>query len=320
MRRVEQVRPFWEAFAAHAADYPLSGFWPAWHPGLMAGRTLKEGEGWFDWSPFHEIGMPNVLGRLGLPLCAKRAGNGVVLSGHVAEVFGDDELREILAGPVLMDAFALEMLTQRGLADLCGARLAGWLDNGVAERLTDDPLNGSIAEQLRDIRAEFWNDPFMKSARLEPRGEDVRVLSVLETYLGERRDPCVTAFENEQGGRVVVMGHSPWRFAGAKREQIMSAADWAVRERLPVRILDNVPVIPLVRLSPDRTHGVVVLLHTGLDPIERMTVAVRAPETPVCLACPGQDNTPLETCRDDNGWTVALRNVEPWKVMALFLG
>ncbi|MFC1451721.1 hypothetical protein ACFLSJ_00065 [Verrucomicrobiota bacterium] len=320
MRRVAQARPFWEAFVAHAADHPLSGLWPAWHSRLLAGRAIEEGEGWLDWSPFHEIAMPNLLGRLGLPVCAERPGNGVVLSGHVAEVFGDEELRQMLAGPVLMDAFALEILTQRGLEDLCGVRLAGWLDNGVAERLTDDPLNGSLAGQLRDIRAEFWNDAFMKSARLEPRGEGVRVLSVLETYLGERRGPCVTAFENALGGRVVVMGHSPWRFLGAKREQIMNVADWAMRGRLPVRIPENVPVIPMVRLSPDRAHGVVVLLHTGLDPIECMTVAVRAPETPVCLSGPGRRPVPLEACGEQHCWSVKLRDVEPWQVLALFLG
>ena len=288
IRRVAEARPFWEEFLARASTYRVSGFWPAWHPRLMAGREVREGEDWFASPRFHDVGKPNVLARLGLPLSPERSGDGVILPGRVAEAFSDDELREMLAGPVLMDAFALEVLTGRGLGDLAGVRVAAWLDNGVAERLTDDPLNGSLANGLRDIRAEFWHDPFMQSARLEPLSPGVRVLSVLETYLGKRGDPCVTAFENALGGRAVVMGHAPWRFVAVKRDQILNAADWATGETLPVRTREAVPVIPVVRLSPDRARGAVLLLHTGLDPIDEMTVDVRAPATPVCVAGPGR--------------------------------
>ncbi|MDA0990722.1 MAG: hypothetical protein O3A51_08230 [Verrucomicrobia bacterium] len=320
MQRLAEVRPFWQMLIDHADDYPLAGYWPAWTTRLLAGRTVRQDEKWLDESWFYDIRKPSALARLGLPLSADRLDNGVILAGRTVEAFCDDDLRAMLAGAVMMDAFALEALANRGLGDLCGVRVANWQDNGLAERLTADALNGSNANQLRDIRAEFWGDPFMASACLELLSPDVDVLSVLETYLGERREPCVTAFENSLGGRVVVMGHAPWRYAEVKREQILKAADWAMRERLPIRITDNVPVIPLVRLSADRRKGIIVLLNAGLDPIPMMRLEVRGPMTRVQLIAPGvkpRDAEPTDTL---GGWTTRLTDIEPWQVIALCLG
>lgn len=320
MRRVAEARPFWEDLVAHVGDSRLSGFCPAWHPRLLAHRVVRDGEDWLGDSPFYEIRRPNVLARLGMPLCVEHFGNGVILHGRVAEAFDDDQLRQMLAGPVLMDAFALEVLAQRGLEHLCGVRLAGWLDNGVAERMTDDPLNGSLANRLRDIRPEFWHDPLSTSACLEPQEKGVHVLADLESFLAERRDPCMTAFENDLGGRVVVMGHAPWRFIEMKREQLLNVADWAMNGGLPVRIRQDVPVIPMVRLSSDRTEGIIILLHTGLDNLTEVTVEVRGPVRSVQLAIPGQPKESLPVKLEAGHCSVMLHNVRPWQVLALCLG
>ena len=319
MRCVAEARPFWEELVTQTQGVPLCGFWQPMHPRLMARRSVREGEDWFGYSPMYDS-VSNSLARLGIPLCQRNPAEGVLLSGRMAELFEDDELREMLAGAVIMYAFALESLARRGLGELTGVRLAGWVDNGVAERLTDDPLNGAIAGNLRDIRAEFWSDPYLRSARLEPLAAGVRVLSVLETYLGERRDACVTAFENPLGGRVVVMGHAPWRFVEVKRPQILNAADWAMRGALPVRIRETVPVVPFARLSADRKRGAIVLLNAGLDAIPEMTVDVRAPAASVRLASPGREPVSLNAKKEANGWSAVLRDIAPWQVMALFLG
>ena len=291
-RAFADARPFWEQIVAKAQGLPLSGLWPAWHPRLMGRRDVTRGEDWFGFPELYDIGKPEALARLGLPMAAER-GDGVFLAGRVAEAFTREQLSEMLSGPVLMDAFALEVLAKRGLGDLAGVRVAGWTDNGMAERLTNDPLNGSCAGMLRDIRSEFWGDPFLKSARLEPLSASVRVLSVLEMYLGGRHEPCVTAFENKRGGRVAVMGHAPWRFAEVKREQVLNMADWATRGTLPVRVSEVVPLAPMVRLSQDHRSGVILLLNAGLDSIDRATVEVRAPRTDVTLGAPGRRPVPL---------------------------
>ena len=320
LRSIARARPFWTDLVAYAADYPVAGYWPAWHSEVMARRIVRKGEDWFEGDCMYEVNRSNVFARLGLPLCPAQAGNGVILSGRNAELFSDKELRKMLAGPVLMDAFALETLCQRGLGDLAGVRLAGWQDNGVAERFTDDPLNAPQEGAIRDIRSEFWGDAFMKSARLAPLSKNTRVLSVLETYLGEKREPCVTAFENKLGGRVVVFGHSPWMFVDVKRSQIMNVADWAMRGRLPVRIHEAIPLIPMARLSASRTRGMILLVNAGLDVIDTATIEVRAPSAPVALAMPGSKRVALRPRRTPGGWIVTLRDIAPWQVCALLIG
>jgi len=320
MPRVAEARPFWEEFVSHCDGMEVQGFWPAWHPQLMAFRSVREGDNWFDGGPLYNIARPNELARLGLPLSMKRSDGGVILSGRIAEVFSDAELRQMLAGPVIMDAFALETLTERGLGDLTGVRLRAWQDNGVAERMTDDQINGTFAGRLHDIRAEFWNDFTMHSARLQPMSSEVHVLSVLETYQGQRLDPCATAFENALGGRVVVMGYSPWRLASSKRSHILGAADWAAKGLLPVMIREALPVIPIVRMSPDRKRGGIMLMPTGLDPIERMTIEVRAAMAPAHLTAPGKPAEPLRPQREKNGWSVVIENITPWRALAILFG
>jgi len=321
LARIEAARPFWQQVVEHAAGTSMAGLWPAWHPQLMARRTVREGEDWFAWSPLHSITVSQVLAKIGVPVAAA-SGEGTILSGRVAEGLDEGELRRILSGGVLMDAFALEALWQRGLGEHAGARIALWIDNGVAERFTDNPLNGPYPRALRDIRNEFWGDPYLNSALLEPLSPQVHVLSELETYLGERVGPCLTAFENALGGRVIVMGYAPWRFINlcTKRAQILNVADWATRGGLCVRIREAVTLTPLVRLSPDRHRGAIVLLNAGFDPIERATVEVRAPVTPVRLAASVRDAVALHPAPADGGWSVVLKNIPPWSVVALLLG
>ena len=123
---------------------------------------------------------------------------------------------------------------------------------------------------------------------LEPLDPNVRVLATLETYTGQGLGPCMTAFENPLGGRVVVMGYSPWQFIHslAKRNQLVNVADWLSRGELPVRIKDPVPLTPFVRMARSRRRGLVVLLNHGLETIPQVRIEVRSP-MPVRLALEG---------------------------------
>ncbi len=319
-RRIGQARPFWDRLVRATDGLSTAGYWPAWRADLLGRRPVREGESWLA-PPLCDITRPEALGCIGLPLAAARGDGGVILAGRIAEAFSDDELQAMLAGPVLMDAFALDVLAERGLAGLAGVRVARWLDNGMAERLTGDRLNGPAAGAIRDIRPEFWADPYLRSALLEAVTPGVRVLSELETLLGGRVGPCVTAFENGLGGRVVVMGHAPWRFVNltCKRSQILAAADWAVRGRLPVRVRDAVPLVPLARLSADRRRGAVVLLNAGLDRVARVTVELRVAAARLRLDAPGRAGTSMQARRTPHGWIVTLRDLQPWCAVALVL-
>ncbi len=308
------VRSLWEAWVAHTADLPTAGLWSAWSPRLMARRTLQSGENWLGWAPRHNVSLPNVLAEIGLPLAADAPGCGTVLCGRVADAFSNEELRSMLSRGVLMDSLTLDALTERGLGHLTGVRLAQRLDNGLRERFTDDPLNGPAAGQLRDARIEFWGDARGMGDVLEPLAAGVGVLTTIEDYFGRPRGPGMTAFENELGGRVVVMGYAPWIFLHSvgKRLQLQNVADWVGRDTLPVRIEEPVRLVPVARFSDDRRRGAVMLLNAGMDPIPEVSLHLRMQAERVRCFAPGQSGNNLPMAPVAGGNRVTLRNIEPW--------
>lgn len=319
LARIGEHRQLWEALVSHAADLPTAGLWAAWHPRLMARRTVRRGEDWFAAGGSYNTTVACVLAEIGLPMATDAPGEAVVLSGRVAEGFSDEELREFLAGGVLMDTAALDVLTERGLANLTGVRIGRRIDNGVMERYTNDPLNGPHAGELRDCRIEFWGDARGQADVLEPLTDGVRFLANLETYFNEQYGPCLSAYENDLGGRVVVMGYAPWMFihSGAKRTQLLNCADWITRDRLPVRIRETVPLVPFVRLSEDRTRGLVVLLNAGFDLLQEAAVEVRAHGRPTVRELSPAGAQEARLLPATSGWRTKVRGLGPWETRLL---
>jgi hypothetical protein len=322
MDAIPAARPVWEQWVAHTAGMPTAGLWPAWSPQLMARRSVRAGESWLGWALQHNINLPKILGEIGLPLTAKAPGCGVVLCGRVAEAFSDPELKGMLAGGVLMDSTALEVLTERGLGDLTGVRLAKRLDNGLMERFSGDEINGRAAGELRDARIEFWGDAKGMGDVLEPVTSGVRVLTTIEDYFYRPQGPGMTAFENDLGGRVVVMGYAPWIFLHSvgKRLQLQNAADWISRNRMPVRVDETVPLMSVARVSADRQRGAVMLLNAGMDAIPEATVHLRLPVLQARLLVIGRDERTLDIQPEAVGGCFTLREIEPWGLRILLLG
>lgn len=319
---IPPVRPLWEAWTAHAAGLPTAGLWPAWSPRLLARRSVRPGEQWLGWQPHYNIGAPRILGEIGLPLAADAPGCCTVLSGRLAEAFGDDELRAMLAGGVLMDGTALELLHARDLGHLTGVRLAQRLDNGLRERFTDDPLNGCVAGELRDARIEFWGDAKGLGDVLAPLAAGVRVLTTIEDYFSRPRGAGMTVFENELGGRVAVMGYAPWMFLQSvgKRLQLQNVADWLSRDAVPVRVEEPVRLVAVARLSADRRRGAVMLLNAGMDEVGEATVHLRMDARNARELAIGRAEHGLELSAGAGGIRVSLRNIPAWGLRIVLLG
>lgn len=325
LQRVTQERPLWEQLITALGDLPLSGLWPAWNWDVMAKRNVRRGESWLEPNALFDVGVAQVLAQIGIPLSVEcpvaGSGSGVVLCGRVAEGFSDDELLRFLSAGVLLDGESLEILTERGLSHYVGARLSRRLDNGVVEQLSDDEINGMHSGHIRDARIEFWGNNVGLADTLEIVEPGVRILSEARNYAGQSQGICMTAYENSLGGRIVVAGYAPWIYlhSGPKRQQMQNVADWLTHRTLPVRIDETVPLIPFVRLSPERSHGAVVLLNAGFDHIESVTLHVRAPATGV-LQASAKGIHSLHPCLQPDGWSIELTDIEPWTTTTLFLG
>jgi hypothetical protein len=315
-------RAGWEELVRHSHDLPTVGFWTAWNDQITARRTLRPGEDWFAWDHRYHFMDTHALAHIGLPVRVHRQGEGTVLFGRVADAFSDAELRKILSGGVLMDSEALLVLEERGLADLAGARVSQRMTNGMMEQFSADALNGKYAGEYRDMRTEVGGatDPG-NADLLEPLSDSTRVLAIMMTFFYKMVGPCLTAYENELGGRVVVMGYLPWRNLGsyAKRTQLVNIADWVLRGTTPVRIMETVTVTPLVKMSPERDRGAILLLNNGLETVERVTLQVRMQPARVRLVTT-QGETVLETKAEPGGWSVELQQLEAWSVTILLVG
>ncbi len=322
MQSIPPARPMWEKLVAHTIGLPTAGLWPAWSSQLMAKRAVRQGESWLGRQPQYDITRPVTLGEIGLPIAADAPGCGVVLCGRVAEAFSDVELKDMLAGGVLMDSSTLEVLAERGLDHLTGVRLAKRLDNGMMERFTDDELNGRAAGQLRDARIEFWGDAKGMGDVLEPVAAGVHILTTMEDYFYRPQGPSMTGFENELGGRVVVMGYAPWIFlhSAGKRLQLQNVADWISHGTMPLRVDETVPLVSVVRISADRQRGAVLLLNAGMDEIPEANVQMRFATRQARLLAIGQDDRVLELQPGKTGGRITLRNIPPWSSRVILLG
>jgi hypothetical protein len=131
----------------------------------------------------------------------------------------------------------------------------------------------------------------------------------------------MTAYENRLGGRVIVVGYSPWWYlhSAFKRFQTINAADWISKGRLPLRIEETCAIAPFVRMNHEQTRGVMVLLNTALGPVETVTVHLRIPEkTGVRLASTNKESQ-MEKFRSSDGWGVRIKNIPAWSTISLLL-
>jgi len=175
--------------------------------------------------------------------------------------------------------------------------------------------------QRRDARIEFWGNATGMGDVLEPIASGVRVLTTMEDYFYRPQGPGMTAYENERGGRIVVMGYAPWIFLHSvgKRLQLQNAADWISRGAIPLRVDETVPLVSVVRASADRQRGAAVLLNAGMDDIPEATVHVRLDARCARRLTIAQNDRPLEMQSDATGSRITLRDLPPWSLQLVLL-
>ncbi|MBO9608637.1 MAG: hypothetical protein J7639_21975 [Paenibacillaceae bacterium] len=323
MESIRSVKPFWSALRQRLNGFGGGGFVPAVSRQYDARRSV-EGGNWFAYGAEDDANRSITLAGLGIPLTGEsRSACGTILSGSMPYGYTSEELKEMLAGGVLLDGEALQAVWQKGLGDYCGVRIEAAYSNGVMERLTDDELNGRYNGEKRDGRALFAAET---AYSLAPAGKGVRVLSELVTMTGEVCGPSFTLYENALGGRVAVHSYAPWKHihSSLKKSQLTAALDWVSRGTMPVRIDACVKVVPFIRRSPDGKKFVLMLLNASFDATGAVEVEIRgvAPDTVVELQRDGT-TTPVEAARisgEAGNVRVTIHDLAPWQFRVLCSG
>lgn len=319
---IEAWRPFFERLVSWGDGLPVVGLWlgtsPAYHPpgyfadwsrpnpSSLAGRTLRE------------MGLPQAF--LAADSCA------TVFAGDQVRAFAPEEVRRLLAGGVLLDAEAAAWIERMGLGHLLGVHPEPLYPGALRERLTAHPLNGAYAGHYRNAWLGFFVQHGSGSGahRLEPLTAEVQVLAEMNHYYGdENLGPSVTAYENELGGRVVVLGYSPWERThnSAKRAQLGYLARWISRDRVPAWSEFCHPVALLARGGATDASLLVTMVNASADDTGAFPLRLTSPGKRAWLATPERpDPVALDLRREDAIHAeVTLPDLAPWSMCALYL-
>ena len=187
-----------------------------------------------------------------------------ILSGEMAKALSDREITEMFSRSVLLDGDAAAILCERGCSHLIGCVPGEKYDNGVAEFYTSHSLNGEAALERRDTRMTFHHA--CNTMSLIP-SDGAEPLTDMVSITGEKLGVASIAFENELGGRCVVMGYDPWRYPNMwhREHQLHNIFEWLWNGHEPYRGIKAPRIFQLFRESPDKEKFILMLTNMWED-------------------------------------------------------
>ena len=313
LARLAAWRPFWRRYVdANEGSTPggLEFVFARDH----VGRRLRPDERPFAWNrPAFEGLYP--LATLGLPLCFDAsAASGALLCAEAVEGLTDEQIHRRLAGGVLMDGAAAMRVQERGFGELLGVRVEPFGPLDAFERLTDDPANGPHAGAEWHV---FFTSEASPIYRLEPTGEGVRVLGEYVDISGRACGTATALAENEAGGRIAVLAFDGFEHvvSSPRRGQLLAAADWISRGRLPVLIETPAQVVALPRVDGEGRLRSVMLLNATIDRTPPLELRLRAASADgLRWIRPLLDDCKPAVRRAGGDLCVGLAALEPWSV------
>lgn len=316
LSRLAEWRPFWERMIADNRGTQLGGLDIALGRG-QATRPLRNGEPPFAWAQI-DLGRLSQLATLGLPLCPDSpASCGALLHADAVDGFSDAELKGLLSGGLVIDGATCVRLSERGLGSLLGVTAERFHPLDCHERLTADAINGPHAGR----QWWLWFATEASSIyRLRPIGGSrarIRVLGEAIDPAGRAAGLASVAVENELGGRVVIFGFEGWDHAisGAKRWQMLAAADWASGNRLPVLIETPAQVMAVPRLNAAGQVATLTLLNVSIDSTPPLAVRVRRPAgSRASWIMPGQPDVSLSDRAEGPDCVLTVPSIAPWSI------
>ena len=302
-RRIAAARPFHQLLEKTFHRSKAEGLWPAWNQDIQI--AVNPDGNWLSGGRL-PLGEAYTLGEIGIPIAYDAVGRSATALARTAPfAFSRKDLEEMFRGGVLLDVEAWQALEQLGLARWTGVRAAKGFDVDSTETLAAHPLNGRFAGWSRDCRQSFWKE---RAWALDP-APGAQVLSHIHDYALKPFGPCMTAFENELGGRVVVLGYYPWSqvHSTAKASQMKSVVDWLSRGTLPVYVESYHKILLWFR------NRSIVLLNASFDAAEEAVIRVRSNATAWRLRSLDGPEFMLEA----GAGRVRLPKLDPWTIALL---
>ena len=252
---------------------------------------------------FNEIGVP----------ITRYKENAVmeIVTGSDIKKLSDNEIEALGNVNLLTDGEGVELLNERGFGNIICGSVKKRYDNGMAERFSDNELNGSYKNHYRDIFMNFKREHGNPDAyELEPY-EGATVLSRLETITHIPGDTSMYIKEAGQR-RVAADGYliPPAIKSAPKREQLLNVLDRVSFNKLPVMIDKAVKVMPSV--MSDKNGGMnIMLVNASFDATGVIKCTIRNDKEFYLIA---ENGELIKAKQTHNGGetVVSLDNIPAW--------
>lgn len=212
------------------------------------------------------------LYELGLPHCFDFGGACCyLLAGDQPRAFSDGELKTILSSGVYLDAKALQILNERGFAELTGFSVGERFAEDRVEVYADHPLNEGFVGKRRLCPQVFVRG---SSAALVPHPAAERLCYLTDHHGNIAAECSLGLFTNARGGRVCVSSHYAAADMGDtfKAAQIKRIFRALSGDRLPFLAESCVRLHAVARRT--QKGDAVVLLNPTMDRLREIPVLV----------------------------------------------
>ena len=259
-----------DAVKREVAKWRIVGVCPAFDPDVRLSASCADAK-----HPFDEKAWYRTLNRLGIPVTMAEASVKLYAGHHAFRYSNDAAITNLLAGGVFLDGAAAEALTARGFASLIGVKAT-----------MRDKIDFSGEHLVAKGESITFPCAFHQNYGLDgcavSRLESLGAVNVTEFRSGKKRQPAITYFENELGGKVAVMAVNQ---AGCKSSNVFNfrkrdlfvdllrklGGDRAV----PARVVDRANVMLLANENSERMflHAV----NLSCDPADSFVFEIVAP-------------------------------------------
>lgn len=224
-----------------------------------------------------------VAGRFGIPYTTLN-GNVKLISGKIAAVLEDDEIRKMLAGGLFLDGEAAWILQNRGWGEYIGTEVtpgseAAFCYEGIRRPEEYPNMEGKLMYNLIFAPAGSEGGSFYE---LKPfAGADI-----ITDFLNPQEQPVIPGmirFTNSLGGRVAIMAfklggnRSSALFSYKKKEIVRQTIEWLGKQALPVFVKDLPNVFCIFNTLPSGGRAVATIISLNSDPFDSFSLDV-APE------------------------------------------
>lgn len=251
------------------------------------------------------------INEIGIPVTLSEANASVALvTGEQLDKMNDDEIKMLLKKSLFTDGKGVSVLCEKGYKEYCGGNVKNIYNCGMAERFSENELNGNFKNYYRDTFMNFIWDGDVYEFEVSKNAE---ILANLETITHTKKDCTMYIYNNTFAADGYLKPKS--LLSSAKQEQLYNVLDALSKFSLPVKIKKSLRVAPIVSKGADG-EMIIMLFNLSLDETGAFELEIRNDGVFYQLDKNG-DLLPLQQKAIGDNTSVGINNIERFDYIIL---